>query len=124
LRNGGDITRRAAWSQSLSKYSRLVQRQMLDQGLAPDPLAGLAGAPDRLMRLLAGHMHDIEGHARHVGDHDGAVRRLAFDLGRAGIGVPLGPVLPSAISLACRSATMSPFSAWTNAIAPSSAQRR
>ena len=39
-----------------------------DQGLAPDPLAILLGPPDRLMRLLAGHMHDIKWNAGRIGD--------------------------------------------------------
>ena len=34
-----------------------------------------------------------------------------------------GPLLPSAISLACRWATTSPFSACTSGMAPRSAQR-
>ena len=64
---------------------------MLDQRLAIDPHALLARAPDGLVRLLAGHMHDVERHARRIGDHDGAVGGLAFDLRRPRIGVPLGP---------------------------------
>ena len=43
------------------------------------------------MRFLAGRVDDIKRHARHIGDHDGAVRGLPFDLGRARIGVRLWP---------------------------------
>jgi hypothetical protein len=68
----------------------LIQRQVLDQRLAPDALALLAGAPDRLMRVLAADVHDIQRHPRHVGDHDRAVGGLALHLRRAGIGVALG----------------------------------
>ena len=45
------------------------------------------------MRLLAGGVDDIDRHARHVGDHDGAVGRLALDFRRPRIGVRLGPVV-------------------------------
>ncbi len=66
---------------------------MLDQGLAIDAHALLARAADRLVRLLAGDVHDIERHAGLVGDHDGAVRRLAFHLRRPRISVCLRPVV-------------------------------
>ena len=66
---------------------------MLDQRLAEDAHALLPGAADRLMRLLAGDVHDIERRAGHVGDHDGAVGRLALDLGRPRIGMRLRPVV-------------------------------
>ena len=68
----------------------LVQRQVLDQRLAPDPLALRARTPDRLVAVLATGVHDIERHARHVGDHDRAVGGLALHLRRAGVGVRLG----------------------------------
>jgi hypothetical protein len=71
----------------------LVQRQVLDQRLAIDPLAVLAGAADGFVALLAGGVDHIERHPGHVGDHDGAVGGLALDLGRAGIGVALGAVI-------------------------------
>ena len=69
----------------------VVQRQVLDQGFTPDPLALLARAADRLMRLFAGGVHDIQRHARHVGDHDRPVRCLTFHRWRARIGMGLGP---------------------------------
>ncbi len=68
----------------------LVEHQMLDQRLAIDALALLARAADRLMRLDAGDMHDIERHARLIGEHDGAVGRLALDIGRARQRMALG----------------------------------
>ena len=73
----------------------LVERQVLDQRLAIDAHALLPGAADRLVRLLAGDVDDIERHAGHVGDHDGAVGGLALDFGRARIGVaPRGRCCP------------------------------
>ena len=45
------------------------------------------------MRLFARRVHDIERHAGHVGDHDSAVGRLAFDFRRPRIGVALRPVV-------------------------------
>ena len=68
-----------------------IQCQMLDQRLAPDALALLAGAADGLVAVLAGGVHDIERHTGHIGDHDGAVGGLALDLRRAGIGMRLRP---------------------------------
>jgi hypothetical protein len=59
----------------------LVEREVLDQRLAIDADAVLPRPPDRLMRLLAGGVHDIDRHAGHVGDHDGAVGGLALHLG-------------------------------------------
>ena len=74
-------------------YSRPpeVEGEMLDQRLAIDPLAGLARPLDRLMRVAARGMDDIERTARHVGDHDGAVGRLGLDLRRARKSMALGP---------------------------------
>ena len=69
----------------------LVERQVLDQRLAPHPLAQHLRPPDRLVGILAGDVHDIERHPRHVGDHDRAVGRLALDLRRPRIGVRLRP---------------------------------
>ena len=67
-----------------------IQRQVLDQRLAPHALAQGPRAPDRLMRILGRDMDDVKRHARHVGDHDGAVRGLPLDLRGAGIGMRLG----------------------------------
>ena len=67
-----------------------VEHEMLDQGFAEDPFSGFPRPLDRLMRLAARGVDDIERGARHVGDHDGAVRRLALDFGRARIGMTLG----------------------------------
>ena len=55
---------------------------MLDERLAIDAHALLAGPPDRFMCLLARRVHDVDGNAGRVGDGDGAVGRLALDLGR------------------------------------------
>ena len=68
----------------------LIQQQVLYQRLAPDPLAVLAGAADRLVRILGTGMDDIDRDTRRIGDHDGAVGRLALDLRRAGIGTRFG----------------------------------
>ena len=88
---------------------------MLDQRLAVDALAFGSGPRDRLVRRLAGGVHDVERAARHVGDHDGAVGRLALDLGRPRIGMALGAgdALRDVHASAC-CATTSPFSAWTS----------
>ena len=72
----------------------LVERQVLDQRLAVDPHPLLPRPPDRLVRLLAAHVHDVERHPGGVGDHDRPVRRLALDLGRPRIGVALGAGQP------------------------------
>ena len=45
------------------------------------------------MGLFAGGVDHVERHARLIGDHDGAVDRLALDLGRARIGVAFRPVI-------------------------------
>ncbi len=66
---------------------------MLDQRLAIDAHALLPGPADRLMRLLARHMHDIERHAGLVGDHHRAIGGLAFHLRRPRIGMRLRPVI-------------------------------
>ena len=71
-----------------------VQRQVLDQRLAPNPLALHAGAADGLVRFFARGMNDIQRYTRHVGDHNRAVGRLALDLGRAGIGMTFGSGVP------------------------------
>ncbi len=56
----------------------LIQRQVLDQRLAIDPHALLAGAADGFMGLLAGGVDDIERNARHIRQHDSAVGCFAF----------------------------------------------
>ena len=60
----------------------LIKCQMLDQRLAKNAHPLLPGPPDRLMRLLAGHMDDVDRCTGRIGDHDGAVGGFAFDLGR------------------------------------------
>ena len=67
-----------------------IQRQVLHERFAKDAHPLLSRPADRLMRLLAGHMDDIKRHPCRIGDHDGAVRRLALHFGRAGMGVALG----------------------------------
>ena len=54
---------------------------MLDQGLAIDALAERPRPPDRLVRLDAGGVDDVERHARLIGEHDRAIGRFAFDVG-------------------------------------------
>ena len=66
---------------------------MLHQRLAIDAHALLARAADRLVALLAGDMDDIKRNARHVGDHDGAVGRLALHFRRPRIAVRFGAVI-------------------------------
>jgi hypothetical protein len=68
------MTRRAAWSQSLS-------------------LAGHPGPADRLVRVLAGGVDDVDRHARHVGDHDRAIGGFPFHLRRPRIGVAFGAII-------------------------------
>ena len=63
---------------------------MLDKRLAPNALALHPRAADGFVAVFARRMHDIKRHAGHIGDHNGAVGRLALYLRRAGIGVRLG----------------------------------
>src|SRR5271169_5051748 len=69
----------------------LVEHEMLDEWLAIDALAQSAGAPDRLVRLDAGGMNNVKRDARLVGQHDRAIGRFAFDLGRTRERVALRP---------------------------------
>ena len=64
----------------LVEIFRFIQREMLDQRLAIDPHALLARAPNGLVRLLAGDMHDVERYARRISDHDCTVGGLALHL--------------------------------------------
>ena len=57
----------------------VIDQEMPRQHLAEDALAFAAGARDRLHCLAAGIVHDIERHAQHLRQADGAVRRLALD---------------------------------------------
>ena len=68
-----------------------VEHEMLDQRLAVDPLAERSRPRDRLMRGNAGGVDDVERDARLVGEHDGAIGRLALDIRRTRQGVALGP---------------------------------
>ena len=63
---------------------------MLDQRLAIDAHALLARAPDRLVRLNAGGVDDVDRNARLIGQHDRAVGRLALDFRRSRKRVALG----------------------------------
>ena len=69
----------------------IIQRQMLDQRLAPDALARHPRPADGFVALFTRRMHHIQRHARHISNHDRAVRRLTLDLRRAGIGMRLWP---------------------------------
>ena len=84
----------------------LVERQVLDQRLAIDPLA-VARGPARSPRAPRCRTHGrCRAAAGLVGDHDGAVGGLALDLGRARKAWPSGPVMPSPSSLACIASTI------------------
>ena len=61
---------------------RIVHQQVPGENFAEDPLPLVARPGDRLQRFDAGVVHDIEGHTEHLGDADGAVRRLALHLRR------------------------------------------
>src|SRR6185369_4827418 len=58
--------------------------EVLGAGLAPDVPACLTRARDRLDRLAAGDVDDVERRAGEVCELDRAVRRLALGLGRPG----------------------------------------
>ena len=61
---------------------RVVDEEVLRARLAPDVPAVVPRARDRLDRLLAGHVDDVERRAGEVRELDGAVRRLALGLRR------------------------------------------
>ena len=63
---------------------RVVDEEVLRAGLAPHVPALLARELDRLDRLLAGDVDDVERAAGDAGQLDRAVRRLALGLGRPG----------------------------------------
>src|ERR1700733_6631320 len=69
----------------------LVEHEMLDQRLAIDALAKSASAADRLVRLGARDVHDVERRARLVGEHDRAIGCFALDIRRTRQRVALGP---------------------------------
>src|SRR5262249_30926152 len=60
---------------------RVVNEEVLRAGLAPDVPALLAGARDRIDRLAARHVYDIEGRTGDASELDRAVRRLTLELG-------------------------------------------
>src|ERR1700683_4780331 len=66
----------------------LVEHEVLDDRLAIDALAGSAGARDRLMRVAARSVDDIDRTAGHVGDHDGAIGGFTLDRGRPRVSMP------------------------------------
>src|ERR1700722_18455233 len=69
----------------------LVEHEMLDQRLAIDALAKSAGATDRLLRLSAGDVHNVERRAPLIGEHDRAIGRFALNVRRTRERVALGP---------------------------------
>mmetsp|Transcript_29336 Transcript_29336/g.57071 ORF Transcript_29336/g.57071 Transcript_29336/m.57071 type:complete len:420 (-) Transcript_29336:2548-3807(-) len=69
----------------------LVECEELDQRLTIDAHPLLPRPPDRLVRLFAGHMHDVQRHARRIRDGDGPIGRLALKLRWAAIGMTLWP---------------------------------
>src|SRR5688572_8722009 len=69
---------------------RVIDQQMAGEHLAIDALAFEPRADDRLDRLLAGVVHDVERRTQHLRDTDGAVGRLAFHFRRPRQRVPLG----------------------------------
>src|SRR5580692_884394 len=68
-----------------------VEHEMLDQRLAINALAESAGASDRLVRLDAGGVNDVERNARLIRQHDRAIGGLALDRWRTGERMPLRP---------------------------------
>ena len=75
----------------------LVEHEMLDQRLAVDALAERRARARSPHAPDAGGVDDVERHARLVGEHDGAVGRLALDLRRPRQAWPSGPVMPLAM---------------------------
>src|ERR1700722_1734648 len=69
----------------------LVEHEMLDQRLAIDALAKSAGAADRLVRLGAGDVNDVERRTSLIGEHDRAIGSFALNVGRTRQRVALGP---------------------------------
>ena len=61
---------------------RIIDHEVAGQHLAEHALALVARARDGLERFAAGIVHDVERHAEHLGDPDGAIGSLALDLGR------------------------------------------
>ena len=66
----------------------LVERQVLYQRLPEHAHPLLSSATDRLVRLLARDVDNVQGHASGVRDHDRSVGRLTLDLGRTRVRVP------------------------------------
>ena len=69
----------------------LVDHEVLRQALAVDALPFEARAGDRLQRLPAGHVDDVDRRLEELGDADRAVGGFAFDLRRARLRVALRP---------------------------------
>src|SRR5205814_5311402 len=62
---------------------RVVDEEVLRAGFPPNVPALLAGELDRLDRLGAGDVDDVQRRPRHARELDGAVGRLALGLGWA-----------------------------------------
>ena len=69
----------------------IIQNQILHQRFTIYPLPRHFGAPYGVMGLFARHMHNVNRTARHVGNHDGSIRRFAFHFWWTRIGMALGP---------------------------------
>ncbi len=61
---------------------RIVDQQVPGEHFAVHPLTLIAGARDRLQRLPAGGVHEIDRHAQDLGDANRAVGRFAFHFRR------------------------------------------
>src|SRR5206468_8624883 len=68
----------------------VVDEEVLRAGVAPDVPAGVTRPCDRVDRLAARDVDDIEVAVGHPGQLDGAVRGLTLRLGRSGERVVLG----------------------------------
>ena len=100
---------------------RVVDEEVLRAGLAPDVPALLAGTRDRIDRLLARDVDDVERRAGDARELDRAVRRLAFGLRRTRERVEVRRRVPAASACFTRTSMASPFSACTITSAPVSA---
>ena len=103
---------------------RLIERGLVDEevlraGLAPRLPALRARLVDRVDRLLAGDVDDVERAAGDACQLDGPVRRLALgDREVASARARSGSVLPSATAFLTSTSIASPFSACTITSAP------
>ena len=79
-RRGEDVLR-ALEARALQFLAR--EKEILGAGLAVDQLGAVPGLRNRIERLAAGHVDDVEGGAGVFRERDRARGRLALELGRA-----------------------------------------